>query len=409
MINWSSDRVTGPKPAQAGPLDRSTARRPRPSRFVFRLLFSVFCLLFSLSSAQSFFNSRALGELVLPADARVAGFGAPSALSYENPGILVDLSSVSFTGTALAAAAIGEQAGRTRFVENVRPAGFHAAAPLPLDMRLMLGVDERFNQDFDLWSEPTADTSYRYHVFSHGGVYALRCGVGWSFLRLGAVGLEYNRLLGSGREDWQFEVANGRYVSTDTVELDYSGNLLRFGGSLQTDRFTFASHYTPGFSMTVNSVRHIHGVIEDSIRTYGVHIPGAVSFGASISPFERVTAVLGYELRPWSTMAVDGLEMVGVSNSYRVSAGAEYLTGQIPVRFGYSYSPWYFLAQDSSPIAEHRLHLGCSLPVKGFGSLGLSAEVGRRSSAALSETSIRLMLSLAYHEAWLKRTRRWGY
>jgi len=28
---------------------------------------------------------------------------------------------------------------------------------------------------------------------------------------------------------------------------------------------------------------------------------------------------------------------------------------------------------------------------------------------ALSETSVRLMLSLAYHEAWLRRTRRWGY
>ncbi len=378
----------------------------------FTALVSGFCLLalvFGPAPAQSFFTARGLGELALPADARISALGTPEALSYGNPGIVVYLPKVSFTGSSLGVATIGSQTGQNRLIQNVRPAGFHAAAPLPLETRLMLGIDERFNQDYSIWSESLPDSSCRYHVTGRGGIYALRCGIGWSCLKLAGIGIEYSRLLGSSREDWRFETKNGRYVSTDTVELDYSGDAIKFGASLQTNRFALATHYSLPHCFTARSFRKVHGVIEDSLRTYRISIPSAASFGVSFSPAGQLTIALGFKHQPWHDIKVDTGHMPGALNSYRVSAGAEYLTGKIPLRLGYSYSPWYYAARDASPIIEHGFHLGAGIPITGSGSLEFSAGLNRRNSATLSETSIRLMLSLAYHEAWLRRTRRWGY
>lgn len=382
------------------------------SSFIVPVLPLAFWLLafgFGLAPGQSFFNARSLGEVTLPADARTCGLGAPAALSYQNPGILVHLPWTSFTGSLLAACAVGTQTNQTRFIGDARPAGLHAAAPLPFETRLALGIEERFNQDFNLWSESLPDTGYRYHVIGRGGVYALRCGISRSlFGRLG-IGLEYNRLLGGAHEDWQFEVANGRYVSTDTVELDYRGNGLRLGASFQTGRLALGAHYSLPHRLTARSSRRVHGVIEDSVRTYLLSIPGDIALAASFAPLEPLTAVLGLDYRPWSGLRLDTAALPGCRNSLRASLGLEYLAGRVPLRLGYSYAPWYYLARDSSAIVEHRLHLGTGVPVAGFGSLELSAEIGQRRSNGLTEYCGRLMLSLAYHEAWLERTRRWGY
>ena len=68
-----------------------------------------------------------------------------------------------------------------------------------------------------------------------------------------------------------------------------------------------------------------------------------------------------------------------------------------------------YTAAGNEPITDHRLHLGTSIPIPKFGSLDIAAELSRRDGGYLSETSGYLTLTLAYHEAWLKRTRHWGY
>lgn len=84
------------------------------------------------------------------------------------------------------------------------------------------------------------------------------------------------------------------------------------------------------------------------------------------------------------------------------------------MRVGYSRQTWYydagtFYLQHPAPITENGIHLGTSVPIPKFGSLDISGEVLFRSSFVLKETAGRLMLTLAYSEAWTKRTRRWGY
>ncbi len=372
---------------------------------------SCVCFLALLTTAlgQSYFNMRGLGQISPPADARIIGLGAPAALSYLNPGILVHLPKASFTGTTEAAGTLGSESGQNRFFGTVRPAGFHSAIPLPLNSRLLLGIDQRFNQDFDVWSESLPDTAYRYHVVGRGGIYALRAGLAKSLFGIASIGIEYNRLIGGSREDWKFELSEGHYVSTDTVELNYSGDALRIGASVQTNLFTLAAHYQPTIKLTAQSSRRVHGVIEDSINTYRLALPNAVALGASVKPLERLIFAAGLDYRPWSGLTVNDTAFQGNRDALRLCIGSRYLLGSIPLRLGFSYQPWYYSAAGNQAIIEHRLHLGTSIPIPKFGSLDIAAQISRRSAGQLTETAGSLVLSLAYHEAWLKRTRRWGY
>jgi hypothetical protein len=386
---------------------------PRGQVLVIRTVAAA-ALLLSLAAGQSFFNNRGLGEIAPPADARIVGLGSPSALSYLNPGINVSLPQTRFNGSILGAGAIGSQAGSDRIVGGIRPGGLHTAVPLPLGARLLLGLDQRFGQDFDIWTDSLPTSGHRYHVVGRGGIYALNGGLAWSIFETASIGVQYSRLLGASREDWQLELAEGSYSSTDTVQINYSGNSLRLGLSVQRRAFAFGALYRPSIDLTAESYRRVHGLIEDSVVTYQLHVPHEFAAGGSYQPVEGMSIVAGFEYRPWSGITVDGAER-GFLDAYRLSAGLEYyVTPRYPVRLGYSFSPWYYEAvvpgpfDEQNPISDNSLHLGTSIPIPEFGSLDIGAEVSRRTSNNLTETAGRLFFSLSYRESWGKRTRRWG-
>lgn len=362
-----------------------------------------------VSLGQSFFNARGLGELIPPADARTLALGSPTALSYRNPGILVHLPKTSFGLSVLASGVLGSQSGQTRLISTVRPAGLNVAVPLPLGTRIMLGLEERFGQDFDLWSASLPDTGCRYHVTGRGGIHTLRAGLGYSFLKIASLGVEYGRVVGASREEWEINVANGRYLSTDTVELSYTGNTLRLGASFQIEQFALGLLYSFPQCLNAASSRRAHGVVEDSLLTHVIRIPAEIDLGISVKPFPSLTAVIGLEHRPWSGITINDTIMASGRNSLRVSLGLEYHTGKFPLRAAYSYEPWYYTSRSFSTIQEHRIWLGSAVPIKEFGALELSGSLGRRTTPELSETTAGLLLTLSYNEAWLKRTRRWGY
>jgi len=101
--------------------------------------------------------------------------------------------------------------------------------------------------------------------------------------------------------------------------------------------------------------------------------------------------------------------MAGVRDAATVSLGAGYRWGRFPLRLGLSYRQWYYSVKAGQDIHEYRVHVGTGIPIPDFGSLDIGAGVGRRVGGVLSETVASIGLSLAYHESWLKRTRRWGY
>jgi opacity protein-like surface antigen len=366
----------------------------------------------ALGFGQSFFNTRGLGQIASVSDARVLGLGSPLALSYRNPGILVHLDQTSFNLSAFGAGTLGEESGNRRLIGNVRPAGFHAAVPLPLKGRLLLGLDQRFDQDYDVWSESLPETPYLYHITGRGGLYALRAGLSVSLFDLVCVGGEYNHLLGSSRELRQIQVTEGNYVSSDTVAARFSANTFRVGAAVQLPRFSAAAFFEPGLDITVNSLFLIHGSVGDSTNI--IRLPYTLGTGASFLPLDRFGIAAGVEYRPWSGILVDSESRQRYRDALRVSVGTWYdLAENWPIRLGYSYEDWYLTARapdnTDDPIQQHAVHLGTSIPIPKFGSLDIGTEIARRETQTLTETAARLMLSLSYHEAWNRRTRRWGY
>lgn len=391
----------------------------------------------SVASAQSFFNSRGLGEVTPAGDARIAALAEPSALSTLNPGIFVTLNQASFHVSALGAATLGTDGTGTRLLRNVRPAALNIATPFPFQTRLFGGINQKFNQDFDVWSESLADTAYRRHVVGYGGVYALHIGLAKSLFDKLCVGAEYDHILGGSRENWQFETEQGGVTSTDTVEVDYVGNTFRFGGSYQSRPFSLAAYYEPPLRLDAERYKHVHGVIQDTERAYAISLPQSFSLAAAANPSDRIGIDVGLTLYPWQNATITGNDTtssLGYKNVWRGSVGGEYYLDSLhPVRAGYSHQTWYYNAAWSSwdwggsfPIAEDGIHLGTSIPIPKFGSLDISGEVLLREThyqypttsppeleqipkPSMREVAGRLMLTLSYSEAWTKRTRRWGY
>jgi hypothetical protein len=397
----------------------------RPSATILRFAFCILISAFSSSaSAQSFFNSRGLGEITPSGEARIAGLAEPSALSTLNPGIFVGLKQTSFHVTAIGTATLGTQGSSSRLLRDARPAAFNVAAPLPFGTRLFGGINQKFGQDFDVWSESLADTAYRRHIVGRGGIYALRAGLAKSLFGKVCVGAEFSHVLGGSRENWRFELDNGGYTSTDTIEVDYSGNTFKVGGSFQSRAFSLAGYYEPRLNMQARRYKRVHGVISDTARLYDVSLPRSISLAAAASPTSRIGFDLGLTMYPWHGATIaegDSVTSLHYRNVWRGSIGAEYGIDSLhPVRVGYSRQTWYYTAL-TGPITENGIHLGTSIPIPRFGSLDVSGEVLLRSTPSLdsgfedplpsrlNEVAGRLMLTLSYSEPWTKRIRRWGY
>jgi hypothetical protein len=383
------------------------------------ILTSAFCILIfafsSSASAQSFFNSRGLGEITPAGEARIAALGEPSALSTLNPGIFVGLNQTSFHVTAVGAATLGTQGGDSRLLADARPATFGVATPLPFGARLFGGINQKFSQDFNIWSESLADTAYRRHIVGRGGIYDLRAGLAKSLFGKVCVGVEFSHVLGGSRENWRFELDNGGYTSTDTIEVDYVANTFKVGGSYQSRVFSLAGYYEPRLSLTARRSKRVHGVITDTTRNYDISLPLSYSLATAINPTSKIGFDLGLTIYPWQGATIDSVSSLGYKNVWRGSIGAEYDIDSLhPVRVGYSQQTWYYGTPSDqfmppTAIKENGIHFGTSVPVPKFGSLDISGELLFRNSYTIKETAGRLMLTLSYSEAWAKRTRRWGY
>ncbi len=375
-------------------------------------------LIFTLTPAQSFFNLHGLGEISQPVDAWNAATGNPFALSVANPGTFIDLPQTSLKISLLTIGVIGRQNNFTRALGSVKPGAFYGSVPLPTRTRILLGVDSRFNQDFDIWSESLSDTTYRYHIIGRGGIYSLNAGLAQSFLSHFCIGAQFHQLVGGSRENWHFCTPEGS-IATDTIEIDYSAHNLRFGTSARFSIITIATSYDLPLNILARRSKLIHGVTTDSLQTYRVELPSVLTFGLSAGPYHQTRLNLGLELRPWSGAKIinDTNDIrSNYRNTWRGTIGVEYeLFPEHPVRLGYSYGDWYCDNKSTGkPITERGVHLGTGIPIAKFGALDIAGEILFRSSLTrpdiiLRETAGRLTLTLAYQETWAKRTRRWGY
>lgn len=389
-----------------------------------KILHFVFCILLAFPNlkvcptfAQSFFNPLGLGEVVGPGFARSNALGSPCALSPVNPGLFLNLAKTNLNISLLSSGTIGTQSNNNRAFGAIHPLGLSGAVPLPTRTRILVGIEQRFGQDFNLWSESLSNTT-RYHIIGRGGIYSLNAGVAQSFLSRYCIGAQFHQIWGGSKEEWQFHTWDGA-ITTDTIEVLYSGTTTRIGLSVSLPHsavctLQFALCYDPPINLTARRFKHIHGVVTDSIRSYSIKLPYTVSLGVATDALGETRINSGLELRPWSGAKIDGKES-GYRNVWRWCIGVEYeLLPNHPLRVGYSMGNWYCESKVSpKPITEKGAHIGTGIPIPNFGAIDVAGELffrkGVTPAGPLNETAVRLILTLSYQEIWAKRTRRWGY
>ncbi len=379
-----------------------------------RLIIIILCSLTTIASAQSFFNRQGLGEPTVSGSARGTALGNIIALNNQNPGTFLKLNQTILDISILATGVIGTQKTMRRALGDIRPTAINLGFPLPTRTRLIFALAERFNQGFDIWSESIADTLCRYHIISRGGIYSLNAGVAQLFLNHICIGAQFQQLIGGSREEWQFHTPEGS-IATDTIEIDYLAPGFRAGASANINPFTIAFAYDLPVTITAQRQKKIHGVTEDSARTYHIRLPHTIAGGASAGPFSRLTHIdIGGELRPWQEAKINGT-LLGYRNVWRLAAGLEYeLFPSHPIRFGYSMGNWYCPnLTTGKPISEKGIHIGTGIPIPKFGALDIAAVLllreGETPAGLLRETVGKLTVTLAYQELWARRSRRWGY
>jgi hypothetical protein len=352
-----------------------------------------------------------LGEVTPPADARSIAVGNPLALSFASPGNFIDLSAttikISVTGSGL----IARQQGNERALGMVKPGAAYAAVPVFNRSRILVSVDSRFNQDFDVWSESLADTTIRYHIVNRGGIYALNIGVAQSLLNHICIGAQFGQLIGGSRENWHYWTQG--IVATDTIEINYTGSSFRLGSLFRYSNFALGATFDLPLNLTATRYKHLHGVAGDSLAGYRLRLPATLSFGIVAGPFARTVLNAGLEIRNWANSTINGAG-AGYRNGWRGSIGGEYeLFPGHPVRLGYSNTRWYCSSVTGDPISEMGFHFGTGIPLPKFGALDIAGEVafrkGKTPRGQLQETVGRINVTLAYEELWAKRSRRWGY
>ncbi|MFB0510062.1 MAG: hypothetical protein ACETVX_06165 [bacterium] len=363
---------------------------------------------FTHLSAQSFFAMGGLGEEIITFDARSGSLGGISALSYQNPSYPLIRQNTILEAAIIGSGVYGKDTDKRRFIAGVRPNYLKGIFGLPLGFGIGLGLAERFNQNFDIFSDSQA--GYQRHIVGYGGIYNFNLSLARTFYNILGLGVEYNRNFGNSLERWFFETSQTTTITTDTVITEYRGDGLKFGVSAQVWAFNLGAVYEKPMPLYINGQVLSHGIVTDSFSDLKFEYPPRIGFGLSFDAIPKLTIYLDYFNRKSKNTKVADTAWSIFRNSNKYSIGFEYnLDDKHPLRVGYRYYDWYFTETSNQVINEQALTLGSGIPIPGFGVFDFTIELINRKGGALTERIGRLNLTLHYEEAWKIRKRRWGY
>jgi hypothetical protein len=351
---------------------------------------------------------RGLGEEIINTDAVMTALGSAIALSYQNPSFPLLKENMVFQAGIIGSAAYAKEANNHRLIADARPNYLKALFALPLDFGLGLGLAERFNQNFNIYSETTR--GYQRQVVGYGGIYSFGVSVAKSFYKHIGFGLEYNRNFGNSQERWLFQALPQVTITTDTIVTNYRGDLLKFGICANFRDFNFGAIYEKVLPIYIDSRVIAHGVITDSVNGLKFQLPPRIGFGLSFKPINDLILCLDYFYRNSKDIKINDSTFAIYRNSNKYSIGLVYNHfDQHPLRIGYRYYDWYFADHNNKLINEQAITFGSSIFIPKFGSFDLALELIHRQGSSLTENIGRLNLTLHYEEAWKIRKRRWGY
>ncbi len=368
------------------------------------------CLAFSLLLSQSFFSMRGLGEEVINTDATMTALGSAVALSYQNPSLPIEKEKTVFQAGIIGSGVLGNQFKYHRFITDARPNYLKGIFVLPFDFSFGIGLTEKYNQNFNVYSDTINHPGYQRQIVGYGGIYCAGISLAKSFYKHFAIGFEYGRYFGNFQELWFFQALPSFTITTDTVTTNYRGDNLKFGFGASIKNFNLGILYEKNLPIYIDNRVLSHGVLIDSAMGLKLELPPRIGLGLSFSPLPKFAIILDYFHRQSKNIKINQNRSPIFQNSNKYSIGFIYnLDDKHPIRFGYRYYDWYFVDHTNKLINEQAITLGSGIPIPKFGSLEFALELINRKGSTLTENICRLNLTLHYEEVWKIRKRRWGY
>lgn len=348
---------------------------------------------------ESFFNPRGLGEEWGQVDARTFGWYA---LGPANPAFGIKMSAPTFSATTLAEFISGSDNNQQRNIGGFVPMNFMGCVPLPFDFGCRVGLGQRFNEDFSVYSDSVVSDliSYRKHIIGRGGMYGADFGLGKSFFKNLVVGTNFTWFFGSSVEEWIVEVFEGDYITKDTTEAIFSGYNFNLGGSFQSKLGTVTAFWSAPIRLNIAS--EVHSVQKVQTFERELMVPNAWGLGLSINGPKNTGFFFDFQNKPWAGSNQD----LGFTNGLSFAGGLE--LKNIPLAIGYKNRVWYVQSANNKKINEQALFVKGSRPLSYWGDFSVALEFLQRGDGSLTETGLRLMTTLSFEEPWKKRQRRWG-
>src|SRR5687767_10654333 len=373
--------------------------------------------------AASAYSVGGLGEPSLEESARLRAMGGagaaergPRAFSLVNPASVAEVEHLVLEGTILPgmrrvdALSYESETARETIVPSLR-----ALIRLPLRVILggayIVGTNARFGID----RPESSGTPSALRIDGTGGIDLIRVTLA---RRVGAavnVGLDYEVIAGSFREDWTRDFADTSLATTrDTLETSWERHgRWRVGAQLHRGSWSVGAVYETARRLPLSLTQRTAGTLVRRERL-SLRVPSGFAVGAAGAVTERLRVAAQYRRASWEREAIVS-DLVDFRPMERYSLGLEWLPppdgrslwNRLPLRIGGSILRWPDLlppagASDvlagSVGVKEVALSIGTGIRSQDRGgSIVFALEAGTRGdrdALGLRERFLRLAVSL---------------
>ncbi len=268
------------------------------------------------------------------------------------------------------------QDGNYRGVFWINPFHFSLNIVLPAQSALGVALSERFDQNFDIYTNIDTNSSYHFqrHIISRGGINELNISLTKIWADHLLTGFAITPLFGSTEELWEFNLINSGYTVSDTISYNYTGLLYTAGLGLKTKRGQINCYGEFGPELTAKSF------VRGDEHTERVGLPRR--FGAILAlNFANYGAILQIEKSLW--------QQNHLNDAWRFKLGLA--TGSNDL--SYQFNPWYIKG-----VNEHCLSFSKMLPVAKLGRFIIVLNLAIKNRENLYEVTFNPSLFLSFEE-----------
>lgn len=379
-----------------------------------------------LVSADSQFNSNAVGLTTNPSNARGWGMGGLSyalpdtlRVSFVNPALAAGMREVSYS--LLYAADRREVSGDSEsFRYNASTFPFFAFL-VPFGGRYALGVGYNLEQDISTVRTNSAvipasgDIPEYTRLFERSGsIFRVPAVAAVSLYGGVRIGFRLDSYFGNVDEKYEIDFNDPDVEdSEETLEVGGSGTAVAFGAVIPATRFaTVGAAWTAAVKLEGHRSRaYENGQI--SREEFSIGFPERLAFGLTLTPGGGWTVAGEMVQSRWSDVADTLVSPGGYDDVTEYSFGLERFApgsrwySKFPIRLGGRTSSLSYLDRSGNTIDRYSMTVGSGFRLgKGRGRWDWAVEYGRIGDEAengLEESYYRVVIGVSGQEPWKKR------